>query len=143
MDNIGGISECWYVLEEDVETCAILRNGILIDLKSGKTWEQFPCTSKKTDVQINPAGDKLGTYNVAISVSIPDNNLDEDKIHELNDKHILFKYRTGNGKIFVAGDKEYFLQVTAQRLSPRTASGYSGMQINISGVLPHLELPII
>jgi len=142
-DNIGGISACWYVLLEDVDYTVIFLSKILVELKAGKDWQEIPCTPSKTDVRITSANDKLGTCNVAVSVSIPDFKLDDEKISGLNNQSVLFKYRTGNGKIFVVGSKENFLHATTQCLSPGQSSGYAGLQINIAGTLPHPELSLM
>ena len=148
-DNIGGISACWLVFSEDVENTAIFLfpNRILVELKAGKDWQEIPCTPSKTNVQITPTNDRRGTYNVAVSVSIPDFNIKNRVYYMLpesfNNRQVLLKYRTANGKIFVVGSKKNFLHTTVQRLSPGQASGYAGLQINFAGTLPHLELPLL
>jgi len=142
-DNIGGISACWYILAEDIENCAILPNGIIVEPKVGKEWMKIPSTQNRNDVRITSGNDRLGTYNVAISVSIPTPKLALTDTTQINNKNIIFKYRTGNGNIFVAGSAENFLSANVRRLTPSEASGFSGVQINASGTLPHPELPLI
>jgi len=143
-DNIGGISACWYVLEEDVKVCAVLHDKIIVELKDGKEWKEFQCTQTRTAIRVIPDDDGAGTYSASVSVSIPTHKLTKhiDTVL-LNNKNILFKYRTGNGQVFVVGSLENFLTVSFRSLTPTEVSGYSGVQINASGTLPHPELPSI
>lgn len=142
-DNIGGVSSCAYVLVRDVKYCVVLPDRIHVELNPFREWKSFQETAGKTDIQITPADDSSGMYNVAIQLSIPDNRIDEGAVPDWNTQEILVRYRTGNGKMFVVGDVENFLKITVQRLSPSAASGYSGLQININGTLKHPELPLL
>ena len=142
-DNIGGISACWYILAEDIENCAVLSNEIIVEPIEGKEWIKIPSTQNRNDVRITSENDRLGTYNVSISVSVPSPKLALIDTTQINNKNILFKFRTGNGKIFVIGSTDNFLFANVRSLTPSDVSGCSGVQINASGTLPHPELPSI
>ncbi len=88
---------------------------------------ELPATPGRTDVQVSPVDEGMGEYEAAVSLSVPSYKV-QGLLNGLNGRCVLFKYRTANGKLFVVGDKENFLRATVRRLSPSSASGYTGAE---------------
>ena len=145
MDNIGGITEASYCFATDVQSCAVLMNGILISLTNRKNWKDFEASSGKIDITVTPTdANGVTLYTVAGTIWIP-------KIRELTfceqiqfkSRRILIKYVTANGDILVVGDKENSIKVLVENVTPTTASGYCGQKITLSGTMKHSELPLL
>lgn len=141
-DNIGGIPHCWCVPIEDVKHCAVYPDRQIVECYPGKEFMKIPATPSRSDVQVTPADDGLGGYDVSVSISIPSDKAGAFLRTARSLRRVLFLYQTACGDVFVVGDKEHGLDISIQRLSPSSASGYSGLQINLTGLIPHQELPL-
>lgn len=145
MDNIGGIISAEYFFATDLKSCCVTGTGILLSLSAGKSWKEIPATPGKIEITVTPAEDNgLTSYNVNGTIYCASGKMDNpaERI-QLKTRKILLKYTTGNGFVYVAGDKENPLKVLLENITPSTASGYSGTKITITGSMKHAELPLL
>lgn len=142
MDNIGGIVSASYAFAENVKTCAIVGDKIIVSLQADKPWNEIPATRGKIEITVTP-GDESGLtpYTVNGVIICPRFSLAMyGELRKFNFKRILLKYITGNGDVLVVGDTENPLKVVHENLNPSAANGYSGTKLTISGVMKHPEL---
>lgn len=142
MDNIGGFQSAEYVFVDNVKSCAVVSDKIIVILPADKPWKEIPATPGKIEILVSPVTENgLTTYQVSGTIYCPRPKLSRYNEFSLFKRNkILLKYTTGNGDILVAGDKETPLTVVAENVNPSAANGYSGTKLIISGIMIHPEL---
>ena len=143
-DNIGGIVSAEYCLVREIQYCGVLKHGILLELKSGCVWKQFPAKIGNIDIDITENLNVVrDSWTVEGKIRCPRNkyeNTSEMVLFRQN-KNIVIKYTTSNGDIYIAGDMHYSLQVSTKILDGTQASAYSGVEFSIKGAMYHPQLP--
>ena len=144
MDNIGGIIMVEYCLADNVKTCAVVGSKIIVSLPTSKPWVELPATPGKIEITVTP-GDESGLtpFTVAGTIYCPRFGLARyNELIKFQFHKTLIKYRTGNGDVLVAGDKENPLTIKHENINPSQANGYSGVKLTISGTMRHPELEL-
>jgi hypothetical protein len=142
MDNIGGFQLAEYVFADNVKSCAVVSDKIIVILQSDKLWNEIPATPGKIEITVIPSTENgLTKYSVSGIIYCPRPRLSTYNEFSLFKRNkILLKYTTGNVDVLVAGDKETPLTVISENVNPSLANGYSGVKLSISGLMTHPEL---
>jgi len=145
MDNIGSFQSAEYAFVDNVKSCAVVSDKIIVILPSDKPWKEIPATPGKIEITVTPTTENDVTiYTVAGIIYCPRHRLSKYNEFSFNKKSkIILKYITGNGDVLVAGDKDTPLTIVSENANPSAANGYSGVKLSISGVMTHPELVLM
>lgn len=145
IDNIGGTILAEYCLVENIQSCGVTSQGILLFLKKSDAWKEFPAKIGKISINIVPeVQNSLSLYKVSGDITCPRNKFSRSSdMFYLADKKIIIRRTTANGDITIVGDMENPISVTAELLNPPSAAGFSGVRYLLSGTMKHPELPLL
>lgn len=140
-DNIGGIIKAWYCFVNDISSCAVTKKSITVNFKQNRNWVEFNASLGNIDITVSESETNL--FSIDGKIRCPRQKFENlrDMI-VLKNKSIIVKYETVNGDILVVGDASNPIKVKHKILNPSQASGYSGVEYSLSGVMTHEELPI-
>lgn len=144
-DNIGGIILASYCFIDDVMSSVVTKKSIAIHLRGNKSWTDFPASLGNIDISVTENeinGSSL--FNIDGKIRCPRQKYENmpEMIH-FRSRRILVKYVTANGDVLVVGDKENSIKATHKILNPKDASGFSGVEYTLTGVMKHPELPLL
>ena len=145
-DNMGGIVSAEYCLVSELQFFAAIKNGILLELKSGCAWKQFPSRIGNIEIDIAEVENVVrDSWTISGKIRCPRKayeNTREMILFRRNNK-IIVKYTTTNGDVLVVGSKEYPITVTQKLLTGVQASEYSGVEYTLKGAQYCPQLPIL
>lgn len=143
-DNMGGISDAWFVFSSHIASMRQEGDKVRIELKAGE-WINLHPGKYGTTITVAPQKDDSGTlYNVSGTIQIPrqymTDSLWQDCVR-LNRLPAVIKYRNLNGELFVIGSDRFPLKCSFETLHPSSPGGFSGYKISISGkqLTPQLQ----
>ncbi|RHJ83528.1 hypothetical protein [Parabacteroides sp. AM08-6] len=145
-DNMGGISETWFVIPKDVKNIITGSGLAKVILKDGAVWFPVHIGRYGTVIKVEPQTADAGTlYNVSATIQIPRQYLDEAGMFfckRLNRTGAVIKYKNFNGDWFVVGSERFPLKCTFEILHPNNPGGFSGYKLTISGkqLSPQLQI---
>ena len=80
-DNMGGISNAWFIFSTKVERVVETELSASVILKSGNDWMQIKPGRYGATVKVDPQDSESGMlYNITVTIQIPKQNLDNDGI---------------------------------------------------------------
>ena len=145
-DNMGGIVSAEFCFISELEFCAPLKHGILLELKSGKAWKEFPARMGNIEIDVTEETNVVhDSWAVSGKIRCPRKayeNTREMILFRLN-KKIVVKYTTANGDVLVVGDMQYPVTVRQKIVPGTTASAYSGVEYQLAGAQYHPQLPLL
>lgn len=145
-DNIAGIVKAEFCFVADLIYCAAMKHGILLELKQGRLWREFPARIGNIEIDITELTDVVhDTWTIAGKIRCPrkayENTL--EMVLFRRNRKILVKYTTANGDVLVVGNMQYPIIVTHKILNGATASAYSGVEYQLAGAQFHPQLPLL
>ena len=136
-DNMGGISNAWFIFSTKVERVVETELSASVILKSGNDWMQIKPGRYGATVKVDPQDSESGMlYNITVTIQIPKQNLDNDGIEyckRLNRSTAVMKYQNYNGDIFVLGSPRFPLRCRFEILHPSSPGGFSGYKLTVTG----------
>jgi hypothetical protein len=144
-DNMGGILSAWYCIATDIQSCVVLKNGIIVNLPGNRDWVNFDARIGNIEINVTENSENgLSFFNVEGKIRCPRSIFaDVGSFHFNTNLPVLIKYFTTNGDVLVVGDKENPVRVNLKMLNPAQASGFSGAEYTLTGVMKHPELPLL
>lgn len=145
-DNMGGIISAEYCFVSELAFCAPLKHGILLALKNGETWKEFP--SHIGNIEINITEETNIVHDLWVingKIRCPRKSYEtimEMIMFRYNNK-ILLKYTTANGDVMVVGDFQYPIKISQKIIQGTTASDYSGVEFLLNGIQFHPQLALL
>ena len=144
-DNMGGISDAWFVFVTSLASMRQEGSKARIELKAGE-WINLHPGKYGSVIKVEPQKTDSGTlYSVSGTIQIPrqymTDTLWQDCVR-MNRLPTLIKYKNLNGDIFVIGSERFPLRCTFETLHPSSPGGFSGYKITIFGkqLTPQLQL---
>lgn len=145
-DNMGGISETWFVLPKEIKNVVMGSGSAQVVLMDGATW--FPVRSGRYGaiVKVEPQTSEAGTlYNVSGTIQIPRQYLDASGVtfcERMSRMGGVLKYKNYNRDLFVVGSDRFPLKCNFEILHPSSPGGFSGYKLTISGkqLTPQLQV---
>lgn len=136
-DNMGGISNAWFIFSSLVEQVIEDRIFASVVLKSGNAWTSIKPGRYGATVKVEPQESDAGTlYNVTATMQVPRQNLDDNGIEyckHLSRMPAVMKYQNYNGDVFVIGSPRFPLKCKFEILHPSNPGGYSGYKLTVTG----------
>lgn len=136
-DNIGGISNAWFVFSSLVTQMIETGLSVSVTLKPGNDWMPVNPGRYGTTLKVEPQESEAGTlYNITATIQIPRQNLDDQGIEyckRLNRIKAIMKYQNYNGDVFIVGSPRFPLKCKFETLHPSSPGGYSGYKLTVSG----------
>jgi hypothetical protein len=145
-DNMGGIISAEYCLVSELLSFAAIKNGILLALKSGSAWKEFPAKIGNIEIDVSQVENVVhDSWTISGKIRCPRKayqNTREMILFRMYNK-IIVKYTTANGDVLVIGTKQYPITVTQKILTGVQASEYSGVEYTLSGAQYSPQLPLL
>ncbi len=145
-DNMGGIVSAEYCLVSELAFWAAMKHGILLELKSGCAWKQFPARIGNIEIDVTEVENVVhNSWTIAGKIRCPRKAYENTKEMILfrTFKKILVKYTTANGDVFLIGTQQYPITVTNKLIPGTLASEYSGVEYILKGAQYSPQLPIL
>ena len=145
-DNMGGIISAEFCFISELAFCAALKHGILLELKSGKAWKEFPARIGNIEIDVTEETNVVhDSWTVSGKIRCPRKAYENTREMILfrQNRKILVKYTTTNGDVMVVGDMQYPVIVTHKLLNGAAASAYSGVEYQLTGAQKHPQLPLL
>ena len=145
-DNMGGISNVWFIFSTKVERVVEKELSATVILKSGNDWIQIKPGRYGATVKVDPQDSESGMlYNITATIQVPKQNLDNNAIvycNRLNRLTAIMKYQNYNGDIFILGSPSFPLRCRFEILHPSNPGGYNGYKLTVTGkqLFPQLRL---
>lgn len=135
-DNMGGISETWFVLPMEIKSFVVGSGSVQVKLKEGATWFAVRAGRYGATVKVEPQTSESGTlYNVSGTIQIPRQYLDAAGIafcERMSRMGGVIKYRNYNGDLFIVGSGSFPIKCTFEVLHPNSPGGFSGYKLTLS-----------
>lgn len=136
-DNMGGISNAWFIFSSLVEQMIEDRISASVVLKSGNAWTSIKPGRYGATVKVEPQESDAGTlYNITATLQIPRQNLNDASIEyimRLSRGTAVMKYQNYNGDVFIVGSPRFPLKCKLEVLHPSSPGGYSGYNLTVTG----------
>ena len=144
-DNIGGIIKAEYCITEDLSSCGVTPRGIAITSQKSEIWEPFPAVTGNINLAVTPEQKNgISLYRISGEILCARYQFaDETEMNLLNDARVIIRKTMANGDELVCGDKENPVTISAEKLTPSSPSGFTGVRYTLSGLMTHPELPVL
>lgn len=144
-DNFGVIISADYCLIDDINTCVIVPDGIIVNLKSNATWKSFNSIIGKIDIAASEAVQfNQGLFSVSGKIKVSRNKFENTtEMIKFRYKKAIVRVITGNGDVYVYGDKENPLTITHSLINPSGVNTASGVEYIITGITKNPELKLL
>jgi len=144
-DNLGIITEAAYCFVDDVVSCAVLANGIIIGLKPDAVWTKFKSVKGLIDISVQETSNAgVSTFSVSGTIKSPRHKFATTaEMILFRTRKVLVKVNTPNGDTLLVGDKQNPVKITHKIINPSSASTMAGVEYTLSGVMTHPELPLL
>ena len=145
-DNMGGISEIWFVLPMEIKSFVTNFGNTQVKLKDGVAWFPIRPSRYGTVIKVEPQTSDAGTlYNVSGTIQIPRQYLDtigQAFCERMSRMGGVLKYKNYSGDLFVVGSEHFPLKCNFEILHPSSPGGFSGYKLTISGkqLTPQLQI---
>lgn len=145
-DNMGGISETWFVLPMEIKTLVTGSGSAQVTLKAGIAWRMIRPSRYGAIIKVEPQTSEAGTlYNVSATIQIPRQHLDASGqafCEQMSRMGGVVKYKNFNGELFVVGSERFPLKCNFEISHPSSPGGFSGYKLTITGkqLTPQLQV---
>lgn len=145
-DNMGGISETWFVLPMEIKSIVTGSGSAQVKLKDSVAWFPIHPGRYGAVIKVESQTSEAGTlYNVSGTIQIPRQYLDASGVtfcERMSRMGGVLKYKNYNGDLFVVGSDRFPLKCNFEILHPSNPGGFSGYKLTISGkqLTPQLQI---
>ena len=141
---MGGIIRCEVVPVSSIDTFSIMNGAVRITLKSGKSWETLPISTRQTKAGAPPEKSEAGTtYAHQFITILPFSVYRGENMSfycDLCRNGCLIRYTDANFRSRILGSKDYPLTGTFEEVSGETATDIAGYRLKLEATCLHPQL---
>lgn len=147
LSELGGLKDVRYLLPAEISAYQVTGQGVTIGVKSGYAWKDLDTTKYGANIVVTPERSASGTlYSISGTISMPPKQYTNDlerQLSRMDAMGAVISYTLANGVKMVVGSKTLPVRTAHGLLNSATASGASGVRINLSGKSLVPQLPLL
>jgi len=147
LSELGGLNGVRYLLPSEISSYQVTDAGVTIVPKQGFGWKDLITTRYGATIVVTPDRSESGVlYTISGTISMPPKQYTNELERQLSRMDALgavICYSLANGVKMVVGSQRMPVRTAHSLLTSNTASGASGIRINLSGKSLRPQLPLL